>query len=82
MSGVRHSKCHASPRCLLLLLLLRPGALHWSHLLFTRVKQTMAKLQAAQPDGAWRDHAVGQQVNRQLGFFWLGAVSCSSRACG
>lgn len=38
------------------------GAIHWARLLFSRVKQTMAKLQAAEPDGAWQDMPIGQQA--------------------
>jgi hypothetical protein len=38
------------------------GAIHWSHVLLSRVKQTMAKLQVAEPEGTWRELPVGQQV--------------------
>ena len=39
------------------------GAIHWARLLFSRVKQTMAKLLAAQPDGAWRATPAGAAVH-------------------
>ncbi|KAF8069431.1 DHC1 [Scenedesmus sp. PABB004] len=41
------------------------GAIHWSHQLFSRVKLTMSKLDAVEPDGAWRALPVGQQVHER-----------------
>lgn len=38
------------------------GALQWAYLLFSRVKQTMAKLKVAEPGGAWVQVPIGQQV--------------------
>lgn len=40
------------------------GAINWSHQLFSRVKLTMSKLTAVEPDGStWRQLPVGQQVH-------------------
>lgn len=46
-------------------LLAPAGAIHWSHQLFSRVKLTMSKLAAVEPDGAWRALPVGQQVHER-----------------
>lgn len=40
-----------------------PGAIHWSHQLFSRVKLAMSKLNAVEPEGTWRQLPVGQQVH-------------------
>lgn len=41
------------------------GAINWSHQLFSRVKLSMAKLTAVDPEGAWRQLPVGQQVHER-----------------
>ncbi|WIA10356.1 hypothetical protein OEZ85_010548 [Tetradesmus obliquus] len=41
------------------------GAIHWSHQLFSRVKLTMSKLTAVEPEGSWRQMPVGQQVHER-----------------
>jgi hypothetical protein len=41
------------------------GAITWSHQLFSRVKQTMSKLEAVQPEGSWRQLPIGQQVHEK-----------------
>lgn len=41
------------------------GAIHWSHQLFSRVKLTMSKLTAVEPEGSWRQLPVGQQVHER-----------------
>jgi hypothetical protein len=41
------------------------GAIHWSHQLFSRVKLTMSKLTAVEPEGTWRQMPVGQQVHER-----------------
>lgn len=41
------------------------GAISWSHQLFSRVKVTMSKLSAVEPEGTWRQLPVGQQVHER-----------------
>lgn len=41
------------------------GAISWSHQLFSRVKLTMTKLTAVEPEGTWRQLPVGQQVHER-----------------
>jgi hypothetical protein len=51
------------------------GAIHWARTLLTRVKQTMAKLQVAEPDFAWCKLPVGQQVGLKI------IVPCFPKHC-
>jgi hypothetical protein len=47
------------------LVLFKPGAITWSHQVFSRVKQTMAKLTVVEPEATWKQMPMGQQVHER-----------------